>query len=141
MSEGNSPMTMYANGTIVIGSIVKIDATRNNAVIAAGSGDKPFGVAQMGSRDASIPSITTSPSQCAIAGDQVLVYPIGHTTLVRVGTGGLTAGNDVKSGDATGVGVACTESSSDEWSVGQVIESASAGEYAKILVAPRKIHA
>jgi len=139
--SAENPMLMQANGTIVIGSLVAIDSTRNNAVIACNTGLKPFGIAQMGSRDASIPSITTNPPNAAIVNEAVLVYPIGHTCLVRVGTGGLSAGNDVKSGDSTGVGVACTESSSDEWSVGQVIEAAAAGEYAKIVVMPRKIHA
>lgn len=132
---------MQANATIVVASIVMIDSSRNNAVIPCTSNAKAFGVCQLGSRDASIPSITTNPPNAALQNDPITVYTAGHFAMLRAGTGGVTAGNDIKSGDATGVGVPCTDTggSTKEYSVGVAMESAAAGEYFKILVDPKTI--
>lgn len=132
---------MQANATIVVASIVMIDSSRNNAVIPCTSNGKAFGVCQLGSRDASIPSITTSPPNAALQNDPITVYTSGHIAMLRAGTGGVTAGNDIKSGDSTGVGVPCldTTGSTKEYSVGVAMESANAGEYFKILVDPKTI--
>ncbi len=132
---------MQANATILIASIVMIDSSRNNAVIPCTSNGKAFGVSQVGSRDASIPLITTNPPEAAEQGEMITVYTDGHICLLRAGTGGVTAGNDIKSGDATGVGVPCldTTGATKEYSVGVAMETAAAGEMFKLLVSTKTI--
>lgn len=132
---------MQANATILVASIVMIDSSRNNAVIPCTANAKAFGVSQLGSRDASIPLITTNPPEAAETGENITVYTAGHIAVLRAGTGGVTAGNDIKSGDSTGVGVPCTDTtgSTKEYSVGVAMESAAAGEIFKLLVDPKTI--
>jgi hypothetical protein len=133
---------MQANATIVVASIVAIDPTRNNAVIPCPAGGKAFGVSDVGSRDASIPSVLTTPAEAAWVGESIKVYTEGHTCLLRAGTGGVVAGNEIKSGDATGVGVKCTDAAGalKEYSVGTALETAAAGELFNLLVSPKSLY-
>jgi len=136
----DQPMIMQANATVLVASIVMIDTSRNNTVIPCTSNAKAFGVSDLGSRDASIPSITTNPPEAAEQGETLKVYCTGRMAMLRAG-GPITPGADIKSGDATGVGVVCTDGSSSgkEYSVGQAIEAAASGEIFKILVNPREL--
>lgn len=135
----DQPQVMTANGTILVASIVMIDSSRNNAVIACTSNAKAFGVAAIGSREAPIPSVSADPPEAAEAGEMVEVFTAGRTCLCRAG-GQITAGADIKSGGATGAGVVCAETTGlKENSVGVALESASSGEYFKLLVMPKTI--
>lgn len=132
---------MQANATIVTATIVMIDSSRNNAVIPCTSNGKAFGVADLGSRDASIPSITTDPPNAALQGEMIKVYTAGHVAMLRA-SGPITAGADIKSGASSGTGVVCTDttSSGKEYSVGQAMEAAASGEIFKVLVNPRVLY-
>jgi hypothetical protein len=136
----DQPCIMQANATILIASIVMIDTSRNNTVIPCTSNAKAFGVAQLGSRDASIPSITTDPPESAEQGEMIEVYTAGRTCLCRAG-GSITPGAYIKSGDANGAGVVCADTSSTgrEYSVGIALEAALSGERFKMLVFPQEL--
>lgn len=130
---------MYANGTILVSRFVKIDTTRNNAVLACGSAGVVFGVAQEGGRVAPIPSVTSDPVQAAIAGENVGVYVDGDECLLAIGSGGITAGAYIRS-DTNGAGVALAGTAATVESYGAIaLETASSGELCKVQVKIGKI--
>jgi len=65
------------------------------------------------------------------AGEAALVRT-GGVSKVIVGTGGITAGDQVQT-DATGAAIAAA---TGDWTLGMCLIGAAAGEYATILVAP-----
>jgi hypothetical protein len=136
----DQPCIMTANATILVGSLVMIDSSRNNAVIPCTSNAKAFGIAALGSRAAPIPDITDDPPIAALQGEELEVFTLGKFCLVRAG-GPITPGADIKSGGSTGAAVVCAETTGlKEFSVGNAMEAASSGEYFKCLVAPRVLY-
>lgn len=130
----NALKAYRANGTIRVARFVKIDSSDNNSVLEADAGERVIGISQIGGREAPIPAVTADPPEAAQATDSVLVHPDGDLCLLYLGTGGCTAGDLLKS-DADGAGVALAEGAGTAEEVGAVaLETASAGEYAKVRV-------
>jgi len=127
-----------AGGTIVVGTIVKLDTTNNNTVVACGAGEVAFGVAQLGSRSAPIPDISTDPPQAATSGESLQVYTAGMYAHVRAGAA-ITAGDKVKSTNAA-KGTPCVfGAGTREYYIGTALETVADGELCKILVLPGSV--
>jgi hypothetical protein len=129
----SSPKSMYANGTIVHGTFVKLDPTVNNSVIAAGTNDKVHGIAQLGGRIAPTPDVTTSPYNAAQVGDSVMVHTNTMECLLLVGTGGWLAGDELTSA-SDGSGVKNPKTGHPGHIGAIALEAGNAGEYALVQV-------
>lgn len=132
-----SSKAMYANGTILVSRFVKIDTTRNNAVLACALAGVAYGIAQEGGRVAPIPSVTTSPVEAAQAGENVKVYVEGDECLLAIGSGGVTAGGYIRS-DANGAGIALAGTGQESYGA-VALESAASGELCRVRVTIGKI--
>ncbi len=92
------------NGNVFPATIVKLDTTAGNTgkVLQAGSGDIPYGVSQLGKRNA--PLVGLDDGYCGIAGENIRVYtysdpedmPViqvdaayAQGTLIKPGTNGI----------------------------------------------------
>ena len=133
-----TPLTMRANGTVRVGRFIKIDPSDNNSVLEANANERCFGISGMGGREAPIPSATADPPEAAQSGDNIEIRTIGELCLLYVGSGGLTAGDRVKS-DADGGGVKWLTNGTSPTGVMQnigaiALETASAGEYCLVQV-------
>jgi len=123
-----------ATGSITVSSFVKIDTTANNSVAQCGAGDPVFGVSQVGGRTAPIPSETADPPLAAAAGEDLQVFLNTHYTILRIGAGGCTAGDHLKS-DAAGDGIAVSAGAGTSENVGAIaLQTASAGELCPVQV-------
>ncbi len=120
-----------AGGDIRPARFVKQSTAADYTVLEADANERVIGVATNATQDAPIPS---GDGDAAEAGDSVAVNPIGSYSLIEVGSGGITRGALVKS-DTDGKAVlAATTGPTLQWIGGQAVETASAGEFAKILV-------
>lgn len=98
-----------ANGNITPSTFVKIDTTLStpnlgNRVITAGSGDRPIGVAQKGTRETPLSGLDTGFA--AIAGQSLQVFTEGMVAPLALG-GTVTAG-DLLMPNTNGDGTAIT---------------------------------
>lgn len=116
-----------AGGTINPCCFVKLSTSANNTVLAAGAGDFPIGISQTGSRQS--PNYNTT--YAAASGDMLDVHPPGDICLLKIGTGGCTAGDALKS-DASGNGVTGTLGTDKCGAI--ALETAAAGEFANVMV-------
>ena len=126
------PKQMTATTTIRVARFVTPDGTNNNSVKESNSGDLPSGIAQIGNREAPLPSVTADPPNAAIAGDSVVVYPHGTQTLLRIGSGGVAAGGLLKP-DNDGNGVALANSGTEAYGA-RALEVASEGHLCQVEV-------
>lgn len=117
-----------AGGDIYPSRFVKANTTYPNTVDQAGAGERVFGISQPGTRDAPIPGASTL---AAASGQALAIYGDGEEGLLELGTGGATAGAQLKA-DADGKGI-ITVTANDL--VGAVAnESGAAGEKIKVTV-------
>lgn len=120
-----------AGGDINTSRFVKISTAADNTVLEADANEQICGVSSEAAQDAPIPGAS---ALAAVSGDSVSVHPIGSIACVLVGSGGVTRGANVKS-DADGKAVlAATTGTTVQWIAGTALETAAAGELAKILV-------
>src|SRR5262245_56120095 len=94
-----------ANGTIEVSRFVKIDTTagkKNNVIQAAAASDRTIDISQDGPYDT--PDVTGAADDAARAGLPLKVFGLGEMCLLKIGTGGCTAGDELTS-DASGQGV------------------------------------
>jgi hypothetical protein len=119
-----------AGGSIYPARFVTLATTANQTVAQSTSGDsKVVGITTEGAKAA--PQSGAS-AYAAEVGDQVRVHMMGENCLLKVGSGGLTAGDYIKP-DASGQGVTAT---TGNWSFAIALETASVGEFAHVLVIP-----
>lgn len=126
---------MRAGGTIRVARFVKSSTSANNTVLEADANEPVVGISQIGGREAPIPAATTDPVVAAIAGENVHVHVLGgdHDVVLRIGSGGVTAGARIKS-DADGNGVLVATTGTTIQHVGALaLETASEGELCKVL--------
>lgn len=120
-----------AGGDIRPSRFVKQSTAADYTVLEADANEMIIGVSTNATQDAPLPS---GDGDAAESGDSVAINPIGSYALVKVGSGGVTRGAKVKS-DADGQAVlAATTGTTMQWVAGIAVESASEGEFAKILV-------
>lgn len=129
-----SSRAFLAGGTIRVCRFVKLDTTANHTLLEADANERVHGISQDGSRVAPTPSVTADPPEAAQDGEQLQIHEEGEQCLLLIGTGGCTANDRLKS-DADGKGVAIATTGTTIQHYGAVaLETASAGEYAKVRV-------
>jgi hypothetical protein len=131
----NAPQ-FFANGNINPSVFVKIDTTsgKNFSVIqAAASSDSPVGISQPGTYQP--PGVTGSDGYAAHVNQTLMVYGNADVCLLKIGTGGCTAG-DYLTSDVSGAGVtvAFTEGTGHIFHGAQALETAAAGELCRVVV-------
>jgi len=120
-----------AGGDIYPSRFVKLSASYDNTVTQAGTNEQPIGISSDATRDAPL----DGASGLAAADTNALQVNLpGSVCLLEVGSGGLTRGDYVKS-DTNGKGVTAATTGATAQFVGALaLESASAGELARVLV-------
>jgi hypothetical protein len=125
-----------ADGNINPSRFVKIESagTTGYEVLQAAAGtDRPIGISQEGTRQP--PGVIGSDGYAAHQGETLQVYGEGEEALLTIGSGGVTQGDYLKS-DASGQGVtvAFTLGSGTIFYGAVALETANAGELARVLV-------
>jgi hypothetical protein len=106
MSQGRVESKM-CNGNVLPYSFVKIDTTSPFRVIqAAANSDILYGISSEAVKNPPIPQ-DTSTQYAGVAGDEIRVYCVGAECLIKLGTGGCTAGDRLTS-DGSGSGITAT---------------------------------
>jgi hypothetical protein len=105
------------------------------AIQATAKSDKPLGITRQWSKFPPIVDYSLSADHATAAGDPIAFAGPLNVELVEVGSGGLTAGDDVTS-DSVGKGITF---SGTGWSVGIALEAAPAGSFCPVWVFPRYI--
>lgn len=104
--DGGS-FTRVANGDIAPCRFVKLDTTADGRVLAAGAGDRPFGISQKATHNIAMSGggfTQTDDGLAAKAGEMLNIHgQVGETCLLELG-GTVTRGDLLKPGSA-GVGV------------------------------------
>jgi hypothetical protein len=116
-----------AGGTINPCCFVTVSTAANNTVLQTGTGGRMVGISQEGSYQS--PNYNTTSA--AISTWPVKVYPPGEVCLLKIGTGGCTSGDFLKS-DTNGNGVTGTVGTDICGAI--ALETANAGEFASVLV-------
>lgn len=123
-----------ASGNISPSVAVKLDPTGNFHVLqAAAATDATIGIAQDGTYYA--PGVAGSDGYAAHAGQTLAVYGEGEQCLWKVGASGITAGDQLTS-DANGLAktIAFTAGSGHVYQTARALETANAGELARVVV-------
>jgi len=122
---------LIAGGTIGVCRFVKLSAAANFTGLQAGDNEAIIGVSTQAQQDA---PTSGSDANAALTGDQISVHPIGSVCVLEAGSGGFVRGDELKS-DANGKGVPRATSGTTNQNVGAIaLESAAAGERARVLV-------
>ena len=120
-----------AGGDINTARFVNLSTSDDNTVLEADANETVFGISSESAQDAPIPSASTL---AAAAGDYLRVYQPGEVCLLKIGSGGVTAGDKIKS-DADGQGVAAATTGTTEQHYGAIaLETAAEGALARVKV-------
>lgn len=131
MPFANPPMA--AGGDIRPCRFVKISTAADNTYLEADANEEVYAISTNATQDAPIPN---ADGDAAEAGDQVHVNPPGSVCDLEIGSGGVTRGAWIKS-DADGKGVLAATTGTTAQNYGaKALESASEGEFAKVIVWP-----
>jgi hypothetical protein len=125
--------TVYstAGGDVNPSRFVKLSTAADNTVLQAGSNEDVFGISSEAAQDAPLPGASTL---AAAADDPLMIHPDGSVCLLEIGSGGCTRGDYLKS-DTNGKGVAAATTGPTAQFIGaRALESASAGEFARVQV-------
>lgn len=126
MSGFRQPL-MRVGGTVRTSRFVKLSTTENRTLLEADAGEFVIGISSEATQDAPVDGASTNAGE---SGDMMEWHGIAETCLLKTGSGGLTAGDLVKS-DADGQGV--TASAGDKYGA-IALSDASAGELADVMV-------
>lgn len=123
-----------AAGTIATATFVKLDTASNNHVVNAGANGSVYGISQVGGRTAPTPDVTTDPPEAAQSGEHLNIHESGEECLLRIGTGGVTAGDLIESA-ADGTGITAATTAATVRNIGaRALETAAAGTLSRVLV-------
>ena len=124
-------LSLMARGDIRPARFIKISASQDHACEEADANERIIGIAEEGSRQAPIPSVTTVLE--AASGDVCRAYGQGDTCLLELG-GTVARNGGIKSdGDGKGVAVAITGTTIQNWGA-IALESGVSGEKIKVKV-------
>ena len=127
---GAETVQAEAGGDIRPSRFVKLDASNNNTLLESNANERSVGISQPGTKEA--PGTTGASVNAAEANDSFEYFPWGRVTRIEVGSGGLTAADEVES-DADGKGVTVSGSGDHEVSA-IAVEDAAANEFGQVLV-------
>lgn len=126
-----SSIPMVAGGDIRPARLVKLSTAADFTLLEADANERCFGVSMDATQDAPIPN---ADGDAAESGDHFMYYGAGEECVLEIGSGGVTRGAMIKS-DADGKGVlAATTGTTLQWVAAEALETASAGEKAKVRV-------
>jgi len=117
-----------AGGDINTSRFVKISTAANKTLLEAGASERCFGISQEGTALAPIPSAS---GLAAVAGNPIHVYIPGQFCLLKIGSGGCVAGDQLAPG-TDGKGVINT--TDKRWTGAIALETASEDELALVYV-------
>lgn len=119
--------SIEAAGNINPSRFITLSTTENHRAVESNSGDtKVIGISQEGTKEW---PHTGASAYAATDGDSFHYYPYGAEALLKIGSGGVSAGDFVKP-DNDGQGV--TASSGTALAI--ALEAASAAEFARVIV-------
>ena len=125
--------SLQAGGDIRPHRFIKYSTSADNTALEADANEFVIGISTEATQDAPLPC---ADGDAAESGDQVHYYPTGTECLLEIGSGGVTRGAWIKS-DADGKGVlAATTGATAQFYGAFALESASEGEFARVLVWP-----
>lgn len=131
MSLGFQAIPATAGGTIRTCRFVKINTADNYELLEADANEEVVGVSSQAAQDTPTAGASANAAEDT---DSFRYFPEGLIALVKVGSGGVTRGAKVKS-DADGQAVlAATTGTTLQWVGGYALETASEGEFAKVLL-------
>lgn len=123
--------SLIAGGNVNPCRFIKLDTTNHQAILAAAATDNIFGVSMDAQRTA---PITGAADYVAVSGESLPHYEDGDVCLLEIGSGGCTAG-DLLVSDSVGKGVVAAASGTALQCIGaQTLETAAAGEFARVKV-------
>lgn len=129
MPTGND-LQLMAAGDIRPCRFIKMQTDANQEALEADANEAIIGISQEGTKEA---PQSGSSALAAADGDEVSFISMGEVGLLKIGSGGCTAGDELKS-DNDGQGVARASSGTTVQNVGAIaLETASEGEFARVL--------
>lgn len=133
MPERNQSPPLTAGGNITTHSFVKLSTSADHTALQAGDNEFVIGVSQVGTEDP--PGVTGSGTYAATAGKHLQIFGLGDSNLLlRLGSGGCTRGDLLKS-DASGNAVAAATTGTTVQNIGAIaLESGSEGELVQVQV-------
>ncbi len=117
-----------ASGNILPSTFVILTTSAPGKVTQASTGERIYGVSQIGTRSAPFEGLDSN--YAAIAGDNVMIFGIGQKCLLRIG-GTVTHGDYLKS-DSSGFGVTASTDQDDYGAIAQA--SGVSGDLIEVLV-------
>lgn len=127
----NTAPHFKASGTIRPARFVKISGS--NTCAESDANEKVIGVSMLGTNQPPLEDLVTN-AYAAESGDSLEIHGDGDICYLELGSGGATAGQDLKS-DADGKGVAAATTGTTIQQIGATaLETASAGELCRVQV-------
>lgn len=132
MPERNQSPLLIAGGNITTHSFVKLSTSADHTALQADANEQVIGISQVGT--ATPPGVDGSTTYAAVAGGHLQIFGLGDICLLRLGSGGCTRGNNLKS-DADGNGVVAASTGTTVQNIGAVaLQSGSEGELVEVQV-------
>lgn len=131
-TAGFETISAEAGGTIHRARFIKISTSADRQMLEDGANGMPIGISHEGPRDA--PLDGADATVIAAANQQFDYYPEGRVCQLEIGSGGVTAGAEIKS-DTDGTGIlALTSGTTNQWVGAIALETAAAGTLGWVLV-------
>lgn len=132
MPERNQSPLLIAGGNITTHSFVKLSTAADHTALQADANEQVIGISQVGTVDP--PGVTGSGTYAAIAGGHLQIFGLGDICLLRLGSGGCTRGDNLKS-DSSGNGVTAATTGTTVQNIGAVaLESGSESELVQVQI-------
>ena len=123
--------SILAGGNIYPSRFIKISTSADNTALQAGSNEDVIGISTEATKDA---PLSGASAYAGVDTYQMHYYPNGTECLLEIGSGGVTRGDYLKS-DTNGKGVsAATTGPTAQFIGAQALESAAAGDFARVMV-------
>jgi hypothetical protein len=125
MNNRNQAPLLEAGGDIGVSVFVKLSTSAGHTALAAGANEQVIGISQVGPKEP--PGLSGASALAAAAGDQLQIFGLGDICLLKAGSGGWTAGDNLKAGTA-GVGVVAASTGTTVQNIGAVALTDAAGD-------------
>lgn len=127
MSRNQAPM-LLAGGNVSPSRFVKLSTAANHTALQATAGSKIIGISGVGTRLP--PGITGDDGYHAVDTENIDMFSLGDICLLKIGSGGCTAGDYLKS-DASGQGVTA---GAGEFAGAVALQTRLVGEFALVQI-------
>lgn len=117
MATRNQVPPLEAGGDIGVSVFVKLSTSAGHTCLAAGANEQIIGISQVGPKEP--PGLEGATALAAEAGDNIQIFGLGDVCLLKAGSGGWTAGDNLKASTA-GVGVPAATTGTTVQNIGAV---------------------